>query len=36
MDNMTFQHHNYDDMSVEQLASIREYGLERVHVVTKS
>ncbi len=35
MDNMTFQHHAYDDMSVEQLASIREYGLERVHVVTE-
>ncbi len=36
MDNMTFQHHAYDDMSVEQLADIRAHGLERVDVVTKS
>ncbi len=35
MDNMTFEHHAYDDMTVEQLAVIRDYGLERVHTVTE-
>jgi DNA-binding phage protein len=34
MDTMTFEHHTYDDMTVEQLAHIRDYGLERVYVVT--
>jgi hypothetical protein len=36
MTDMAFPHHNYDDMTVEQLATIREYGLERVHTVTES
>ena len=28
--------HNYDDMSVEQLATIRDYGLERLQKVTEA
>jgi hypothetical protein len=35
METMGFEHHAYDDMSVEQLAVIRDYGLERVHTVTE-
>ena len=27
---------NYDDMTLDQLATIREYGLERVHKVTEA
>lgn len=34
MVDMAFDHHNYDDMSVEQLATIRTYGIERVNTVT--
>jgi transposase-like protein len=32
---MTFPHHSYDDMSVTQLAQIRDYGLDRVQTVTE-
>lgn len=32
---MTFPHHSYDDMSVSQLAQIRDYGLDRVQTVTE-
>jgi transposase-like protein len=28
--------HNYDEMSVEQLATIRDYGLERLQKVTEA
>jgi transposase-like protein len=28
--------HNYDEMSVEQLATIRDYGLERLQQVTEA
>jgi len=35
MADMGFDHHAYDNMTVEQLAVIRDYGLERVHVVTE-
>jgi len=35
MVDMAFEHHNYDDMSVEHLASIRDYGIERVNTVTE-
>jgi len=34
MDDMTYPFHSYDDMSVKQLADIREQGLERVQTVT--
>lgn len=33
---MFMDYHQYQSMSVEQLASIRDYGLEKVHQVTEA
>ena len=35
MVDMAFPHHSYDDMSLEHLSQIREYGIERVETVTE-
>ena len=35
MVDMAFPHHSYDDMTVSQLAQIRDYGLDRVQTVTE-